>query len=308
MKLDLKPYSECKVLVIDDEPMSRLVLTTILEPLVDCTSASSGTEAIDYCVTHRPDLILLDMNMPDIDGLTVCRTLKAKKETKHIPIIFVTSTIDVEIENACWEVGASDFVTKPVTASTLLHRIKNHLQGKLRNELLERLTFHDQLTGLYNRLYLSNEIPLQVKQVVRDNGTLGVIMFDIDFFKRYNDNYGHLQGDVCLQQVAQVITEHTKRPKDAAIRFGGEEFMVVLPFTDFDGVKKVANDIVDAVESKKMEHYAGKNGILSLSAGIAVGSAKELEGIGFDKLVEKADVLLFEAKEAGRGQVKDGNN
>jgi len=289
MQLELKPYSACKVLVVDDEPISRMLLTSILESFVNCIAASNGEEAIDQCVMHKPDLILLDMNMPDVDGLTVCRTLKDKADTAQIPVVFVTSTIDVETENMCWEVGASDFVLKPVTASTLVHRIKNHLQGKLRTELLERLTFHDQLTGLYNRLYLSNEIPLLVKQVARDHSTLGVIMMDIDFFKLYNDNYGHLQGDICLQQVA-------------AIRFGGEEFMLVLPYTDMNGVKKVAEDIVSAIRSENITHYAGKDGKLSISAGYAVRPANELQDTGISSLIESADIFLFEAKEAGRNR------
>jgi diguanylate cyclase (GGDEF)-like protein len=302
MQLELKPYSACKVLIVDDEPISRMLLTSILEPFVTCISAASGKEAIGQCVTHKPDLILLDMNMPDIDGLTVCRTLKDSADTAHIPVVFVTSTIDVETENMCWEVGASDFVLKPVTASTLVHRIKNHLQGKLRTELLKKMTFHDQLTGLYNRMYLSNEIPLLVKQVTRDHGTVGVIMIDIDFFKLYNDNYGHLQGDICLQKVSGLIAEHARRPKDAAIRFGGEEFMLVLPYTDLNGVKKIAEDIVAAIRSESITHYAGKGGMLSLSAGYAVRSAVELQDTGVSSLIESADIFLFEAKESGRNR------
>ena len=302
MQLELKPYSACKVLVVDDEPISRMLLTSILEPFVTCIAASSGQEAIDHCAMHKPDLILLDMNMPDIDGLTVCRTLKENTETANIPVVFVTSTIDVETENMCWEVGASDFVLKPVTASTLVHRIKNHLQGKLRTELLERMTFHDQLTGLYNRLYLSNEIPLLVKQVARDYGTVGVVMMDIDFFKLYNDTYGHLQGDICLQQVSAVIAEHARRPKDAAVRFGGEEFMLVLPYTDLNGVKTVAEGIVAAIRNENITHYAGKGGKLSISVGYAVRPAVELQDSGISSLIESADIFLFEAKEAGRNR------
>lgn len=303
MQLELKPYSACNVLVVDDEPISRILLLTILEPLFTCYAVSSGQEALDYCSTNSPDLVLLDMNMPDINGLTVCERLKACKDTQQIPVIFVTSTLDIEMENACWEVGASDFVTKPVNASTLIHRIKNHLQGKLRNELLEKMTFHDQLTGLYNRLYLTKEVPLEIKQVAREKSMVGIIMVDIDFFKPYNDTYGHLQGDICLKQVAEIIQSNAKRPKDAAIRFGGEEFMVVLPFTDYAGAKKVAEDIVKAVASAKIEHKNGNDGVLSVSAGFAVESATELDSQGFSNLIEKADNFLFAAKKAGRGRV-----
>lgn len=303
MQLDLKPYSACRVLVVDDESISRVLLLSFLEPLFNCTGVSSGQEALDYCSTNSPDLIVLDMNMPDMSGLTVCKKLKAAKNTQRIPVIFVTSTLDVELENTCWEVGASDFVTKPVNPSTLVHRIKNHLQGKLRNELLEKMTFRDQLTGLYNRLYLTKEIPLEIKQVARDNGTVGVIMVDIDFFKRYNDTYGHIQGDTCLKFVAKIIHSKVKRPKDVAIRFGGEEFMIFLPYTDIEGARNVAVSIVDAINSAKIENKEGNGGFLSVSAGVAVQSAKELNQRGISALIEKADSFLFKAKAEGRGQV-----
>lgn len=232
---EIKPYAECNVLIVDDEPMSRMLLESILESVFTCATAESGEEAISYCEANLPDLVLLDMNMPDINGLDVCTALKASPETNHIPVIFVTSTMDIESENACWEVGASDFVMKPVNASTLTHRIKTHLQNKLRTEFLEMMTFHDQLTGLYNRTYLTKEIPLLIKQVARDKGTVGAIMIDIDYFKLFNDTYGHLEGDICLQKVAQIISDTVKRPKDAVIRFGGEEFLVVLPYIDHQG-------------------------------------------------------------------------
>lgn len=303
MQLEIKPFLSCKVLIVDDEAVSRLLLSSILDPYVDCITASSGAEAIDVCKSTDPDLILLDMNMPDMDGLSVCRILKADENTANIPVMFVTSTIDVEIENDCWEVGACDFVMKPVTASTLVHRIKNHLQSKLRTELLERMTFHDQLTGLYNRLYLSNEIPLLIKQVARDSGAIGVIMLDIDYFKLFNDHYGHVEGDKCLQQVAQAIAENVKRPKDAAIRYGGEEFMVVLPYTDNVGVEKVAQDIQVSLAKKNIEHYAGVNSKVTLSAGYAVMEAAAIRESGIVKLIEAADTQLFKSKENGRNQV-----
>ena len=154
--MEIKPYSACRVLIVDDEPMSRLLLESILESVFHCTVVESGKDAISNCEECLPDLVLLDMNMPDINGLEVCATLKASLTTSHIPVIFVTSTMDIESENACWEVGASDFVMKPVNASTLTHRVKTHLQNKLRTEFLEMMTFHDQLTAMAIKLLLNN--------------------------------------------------------------------------------------------------------------------------------------------------------
>ena len=301
---EIKPYAECNVLIVDDEPMSRMLLESILESVFTCATVESGEEAISYCEANLPDLVLLDMNMPDIDGLDVCTALKASPETNHIPVIFVTSTMDIESENACWEVGASDFVMKPVNASTLTHRIKTHLQNKLRTEFLEMMTFHDQLTGLYNRMYLTNEIPLLIKQVARDKGTVGAIMIDIDYFKLFNDTYGHLEGDICLQKVAQIVSDTVKRPKDAVIRFGGEEFLVVLPYIDHQGTKLVAHQLVEAVANARIPHGKGIENRVSISAGFAVWKATDVVEDDVAALIEDADISLFEAKELGRNQAK----
>ena len=301
---EIKPYAECNVLIVDDEPMSRMLLESILELVFTCATAESGEEAISYCEANLPDLVLLDMNMPDISGLDVCTALKASPETNHIPVIFVTSTMDIESENACWEVGASDFVMKPVNASTLTHRIKTHLQNKLRTEFLEMMTFHDQLTGLYNRMYLTKEIPLLIKQVARDKGTVGAIMIDIDYFKLFNDTYGHLEGDICLQKVAQIVSDTVKRPKDAVIRFGGEEFLVVLPYIDHQGTKLVAHQLVEAVANARIPHGKGIENRVSISAGFAVWKATDVVEDDVAALIEDADISLFEAKELGRNQAK----
>ena len=301
---EIKPYAECNVLIVDDEPMSRMLLESILELVFTCATAESGEEAISYCEANLPDLVLLDMNMPDISGLDVCSALKASPETNHIPVIFVTSTMDIESENACWEVGASDFVMKPVNASTLTHRIKTHLQNKLRTEFLEMMTFHDQLTGLYNRTYLTKEIPLLIKQVARDKGTVGAIMIDIDYFKLFNDTYGHLEGDICLQKVAQIISDTVKRPKDAVIRFGGEEFLVLLPYIDHQGTKLVAHQLVEAVANARIPHDKGIENRVSISAGFAVWKATDVVEEDVAGLIEDADISLFEAKELGRNQAK----
>ena len=301
---DIKPYEECNVLIVDDEQMSRMLLESILESVFTCFTAESGEEAIACCKANLPDLVLLDMNMPDINGLDVCTALKASPETNHIPVIFVTSTMDIDSENACWEVGASDFVMKPVNASTLTHRIKTHLQNKLRTEFLEMMTFHDQLTGLYNRMYLTNEIPLLIKQVARDKSTVGAIMIDIDYFKLFNDTYGHLEGDICLQKVAQIVSDTVKRPKDAVIRFGGEEFLVILPYIDHQGTKLVANQLVEAVADAKISHGKGIENRVSISAGFAVWKACDVVEEDVAALIEEADISLFEAKELGRNQAK----
>lgn len=298
----LKPFEECNVLIVDDESMSRLLLDSILSSIFSCSEAKSGKEAIEHCNLHKPDLVLLDMNMPDLNGLDVCKVLKANADTKDIPVIFVTATLDVDSENACWEVGASDFVMKPVIASTLIHRIKTHLLNKLKTDYLEMMTFHDQLTGQYNRMYLSSEIPLLVKQVARDDAQVGAIMIDIDYFKLYNDTYGHLKGDECLKQVATIIADTVRRPKDTVIRFGGEEFLVLIPYANLEGVLQIASRLVAVVRDAAIPHAKGINHYVSISVGYAVRHAKDVIEDDVSSLIEDADLLLFKAKESGRNQ------
>lgn len=302
--IEVKPYSECNILIVDDDAISRLLLESILHPHFLCKTAQSGDDAIAQCESQLPDLILLDMNMPDVDGLAVCSKLKKQARTRNIPIIFVTSTMDVESENACWEVGASDFVMKPVNASTLTHRVKNHLQSKLRTEQLARMTFYDQLTSLYNRLYLTNEVPSVIKQVARDKGKVGAIMVDVDHFKLFNDTYGHLEGDACLQKVATLLAKTVKRPQDTVVRFGGEEFLLILPFVDGEGVKRVASNLIRAVTEANIPHKKGVNGRVSISAGFACWDAVKVVEESLEALLEDADVNLFQAKEKGRNQAQ----
>ena len=304
MLAKIKSFSECKVLIVDDEIASRILLESILESFVVCQTASSGREAIQKCRQDVPDLVLLDMNMPDKNGLEVCQALRVFPETASVPIIFVTATMDVQVENACWEVGASDFVMKPVNASTLTHRIKTHLENKTRTEYLESMVYHDQLTGLYNRSYLAKEIPKTIKQVARDKDSIGIIVIDIDRFKLFNDNYGHLDGDICLQRVASIIENTVKRPKDAVIRFGGEEFLVILPYVDETGAGFVAEQIVKAVSKAKITHEYGLVGIVTISAGYATKPAREFIDSSATSLIKEADMALFEAKDTGRNQAK----
>ena len=291
------PYS---VLIVDDEMLSQTVLQATLSETYTCHCVSSGKDALAWLTNHYPDLIVLDMNMPGMSGLEVCQQLKAEANTAHIPVIFVTATDSVETQNACWEAGASDFVQKPIVSSTLLHRVRTHIQNKKRIELLNELTFKDHLTKAHNRYYLSNEVPHLLKQVARDMGHMGVIIVDIDHFKGFNDNYGHLMGDECLKTVSATIQSLLLRPSDKLIRFGGEEFLVLLPYTDKSGCKKVAEGIVEKVSSLQIENAASARKFLTISAGYH--SIQFSHGSVLETLIGDADLALFDAKESGKNK------
>ena len=163
-----RTLADCKVLIVDDQASSRLVLETLLEDTVACASVGSGKEAIEYCKYHTPDLILMDVSMPEIDGHQTTALLRKKPLCAHIPIIFVTSSSSDEEESRCWESGCVDFVVKPVNACTLRNRVKSHINHKLRNDLLEKLIYVDKLTGAYNRHYLDDYLPRLVRDGLRN--------------------------------------------------------------------------------------------------------------------------------------------
>ncbi len=298
---DLSLVEKPLALIVDDEQISRTVLDTMLESNYQCISVNSGPSALTWLANHHPDVIILDMNMPGMSGLEVCRHIKLLPEMQDVPVIFVTGSDSTEIQDACWESGAADFALKPVVASTLLHRIKVHVQNKKRIELLNELTYKDHLTKMHNRYYLAQEVPNLIKQVIRDNAKLSAILIDIDHFKGFNDTYGHLAGDNCLRQVASTIASVLRRPSDKVIRFGGEEFLVLLPYTDESGCEVVARILVESIKALNIDNRVSKHNVLTISAGCQVVNAA-IEPIGLETLISDADDALLEAKSLGKNR------
>ncbi len=296
-----RTLADCKVLVVDDEQASRLVLSSILEEFFQCTCIGDSASVISTCHELMPDLILLDVNMPGKDGLTVCRELKESAMSADIPVMFITGGGEAALQDKCWEAGASDFIAKPVVASTLIHRVKNILQSKLRLELISELTYRDQLTGLHNRYYLTSEIPTTLKHLVREKQPLGVIMTDIDNFKGFNDTYGHVEGDKCLQAVARALKTCLRRPQDCAIRYGGEEFVVFLPNTDQHGCEKVGNAMVSAVQALHLDNSASHLNEVTVSAGYVV--TQPAQSSKLEDIINQADEQLYDAKSTGKNKL-----
>lgn len=295
-----KELSECRALIVDDDQTSQLVLDAILQDIIITECNDDSLNMVEYCLQTKPDMVLLDLNMPGKDGITVCKELKANKDTADIPVVFITGSDKPEDQDRCWEAGASDFINKPVVASTLQHRVKNLLLSKIRLDLLTEQTFRDQLTGLYNRYYMHAEIPAIFKHCVRENASFGVMMIDIDNFKSFNDTYGHLEGDNCLAQVAGALTHTLRRPQDKILRYGGEEFVVFLPNTEQEGMKQLAQAMCTNVENLNIENAASGNGVVTISVGYVVTHADYQTSLG--KLVNEADQALFEAKQAGKNR------
>ncbi|MDO6568268.1 diguanylate cyclase [Alteromonas sp. 1_MG-2023] len=296
-----RTLSDCHLLIVDDQASSRMILEGLLEEMVTCTTVSSGEAALLYCEDNTPDLILMDVHMPGMDGHQLAKTLRENPSKSDIPIIFVTATTTDEAQLKCWNSGCVDFVTKPINACTLQNRVKAHLNHKLKNDLLEKLIYIDRLTGAYNRHYLEDYLPRCVRNSERDKSPLSLILFDIDFFKRYNDLYGHLEGDSCLWKLSESINVSLLRPMDKLVRVGGEEFLVILPSTDERGAAIVAERLLKTVYELDITHAASELSRITISAGVATKKPNDNKTIDFVML--QADKSLYSAKAKGRNCV-----
>ena len=292
-----KRLDDCNILIVDDQESSRLVLKTLLQDIAHCDVVSSGREAIAFCKAHTPDLIIMDVMMPDLDGHETS-TLLHESERSCPPIMFVTSSNSDEEQSRCWDSGCVDFVTKPISACTLTNRVRSQLINKLKSEALESLIYIDKLTSAYNRHYLDDYLPKLFKDASRNHLPFSIIMVDIDNFKSFNDTYGHLEGDECLKAVCHSMREGLLRPFDKLIRMGGEEFLVVLPNTDEKGAAIIAKRILDDVFNLNIKHQHSQYQRVTVSAGICTKPiAKKVE---IDQMLLEADKYLYEAKNAGR--------
>lgn len=291
-----------RLLLVDDQPLIIRLLYQIFAPDHDVFMATTGEQALAFCRSTPPDLILLDVQMPDMEGPEVSRQLKLDAELRDIPIIFVTGNTTLDDETRCWDAGAVDFITKPVNPRTVRARVRVHLALKFQADLLRKMAFVDGLTGVANRRYFDERLEMEWRRSRRSAQVLSLLMVDVDFFKRYNDTYGHQGGDTCLQQVAQCIKRTLCRPYDLVARYGGEEFACLLPDTGPEGARGLACAIEAAVRELQLPHAASTvSGCVTVSIGVAGVTA------GQDNvpaaLLQQADQCLYHAKHAGRAQV-----
>ncbi|MDD2450204.1 MAG: diguanylate cyclase, partial [Sulfurimonas sp.] len=217
------------ILLIDDMTTNLLLLNDLLKDEYEIKIAKNGQKAIEIALSDvQIDLILLDIMMPNLDGYEVCKILKNSEQTKNIPIIFVTAKDSQEDEEYGLNLGAIDYITKPFKKTIVKLRVRNQIELKLKSDALEELSMYDGLTHIPNRRYFDEMFERKYKEALRQNEGLTVIMIDIDFFKLYNDNYGHGKGDETLRKVAIALKDRLKRPNDFIARYGGEEFVVLL--------------------------------------------------------------------------------
>lgn len=290
------------VLVVDDDAMNIAILARLLEPEFDVVFATSGKQALELIARVLPDLVLLDVMMPDMDGYTVCTQLKADPLTAGIPIIFVTGIQETDSESYGLELGAADYITKPFNPNVVRARVRNHVELKRARDRLLALASSDGLTGLANRRAFDTALEFECKRLARTSAPLGLILLDIDYFKPFNDLYGHVAGDECLRRVADQISGAMARAGDLAARYGGEEFACILPDTGLDGTVAIAERIKMKINAMAISH-AGSKVATSLTASFGAVSTVCGEGTGVEAILRSADACLYRAKVDGRNRV-----
>ncbi|MBI3900011.1 MAG: diguanylate cyclase [Gammaproteobacteria bacterium] len=312
------------VLLVDDQMIVCEAVRKALagQPQLDFHFCTNSEQALATAKQLKPTVILQDLIMPGIDGLTLVREYRADPQTRNIPVIVLSASEDPVTKSEAFRQGANDYVVKLPDPMELLARIRYHSRAYLNqiqrddayralresqqqlmemNIELQRLNNIDGLTGLSNRRYCDQFLDKEWKRAIREKSTMSVLMIDVDNFKRYNDTLGHLAGDEALQQVATTIRNSFARPADLAARFGGEEFIVILPSTPLAGAQYIAEKIRHAVEQLQMPCDGAATAFVTVSIGVAAATPqREQESV---MLIEVADIALYQAKKAGKNQV-----
>lgn len=291
-----------RILIIDDEEIETKSLTKLLQAEFNLIIANSGEECIKIAQkAPQPDIILLDVNLPGIDGYETCRQLKESDATRHISIIFITGRDNYSDEEKGFKYGGSDYIKKPYLPMVATARIRNIFNLKIQTDTLEMYARTDSLTGIANRRSYEEQISKLWNYCLRDQKELSVIMLDIDHFKAYNDFYGHGAGDDCLRRVAKTLQKRIRRSLDIVARYGGEEFIIILPETKKSVVLKLAIQICEDVKNLMIPHKISPvDKVVTISAGCATMLTSK--DVNPELLVKKADEALYTAKKTGRNR------
>ncbi len=298
------PPSNQTILIVDDEPINIKALQLVLGEEHNLVFATTGEMALQMAVEEpQPDLILMDIVMPGLDGFEVCRLLKNDDRTRNIPVVFLTARWETSEEAKGLELGAVDYIRKPFSPPIIKARIRNHLELKKTRDLLENLSTLDGLTNIPNRRRFDEILVHEWNRAVRKKAPISLLFIDIDHFKNYNDHYGHLAGDDCLKAVARVLQSSLGRAADFLARFGGEEFIILLPDTKENGCRHLAEAIRSAVEKLDIEH---RDSPVADHLTVSIGAVTCIDVTRCDRelLLEHADRLLYQAKHEGRNRVK----
>ncbi len=293
---------KARVLVIDDEKMNLKVLADLLKDDYSLVLAKSGEQGVKLAFENPPDIILLDVVMPDMGGYDVIKLLKDHEETSQVPVIFVTALNSAEEEEYGLRLGAVDYIIKPFSPPIVKMRVRNHLRFVHQLKLLEQLVHLDGLTEIPNRRRFEEVFKKEISRACRNNTPFSVAMVDVDYFKQYNDNYGHGMGDSALQAVANALRNSMKRPGDLAARYGGEEFVLVLPETDDAAAQEVGERTRKAVANLNIPHLHSR-AAEHLSVSIVIATILSGHELNHEDVLKQADENLYKAKQEGRNRI-----
>ena len=298
--------TEFTLLIVDDEKQNRLLLTELFGTTYKIIQAKNGVQALEKARQHRPDLILLDVLMPEMDGMGVLRELKRDDATRLIPVIFITALSSATDEENGLNLGAVDYISKPFHPPIVRVRVHNQLQLVHQRRLLEQLASLDGLTGIPNRRQFDATLLKEWHRCQRNQQPLSLIVADVDFFKKYNDALGHAAGDRVLQEVAATLRQAARRPGDLVARYGGEEFVLLLPETDATSAQALAEGLQQLLHRKAFAHPNSSLGpwlTMSMGGNTIVPSTTALD----PEFFALADAALYRAKHQGRNQVRWAN-
>ncbi len=293
---------KASVLIVDDEIPNIEIMNALLEDDYDTSFATSGHEALETARILLPDLILLDVVMPGMDGFEVCRRLKEEPLLADVPVIFTTGLGDLADEARGLSLGAIDYVTKPVQPVTLRARVGNHIEMKRMRDQLAEMAVTDVLTGLSNRRRMEQALRTEVARLARTGDWMAVILLDIDFFKQFNDTYGHPAGDRCIAMIGSALSRAARRASDVPARYGGEEFACILPATDLTGALTVAREIESNVQALVIPHESSTvSSRVTISMGVAAARCEP--GMTGEEWIAQADAQLYHSKSGGRNRI-----
>ena len=290
-----------RLLIVDDEKVNLKILTHMLGAEYTIYTATNGTEALEKAREYKPDVILLDIIMPEMDGYQMLSELKKCRMTQGIPVIFTTGLNTPEDEEKGLSLGAADYIVKPFRSTIVVLRVRNQIQILNHLRAIEQMSMIDPLTNMPNRRCFDERLNMEWKQAIREQPPISLLMTDLDRFKSLNDTYGHQQGDMVLQMVAKALSRSFRRPGDFAARWGGEEFAILLPNTPITGAMDVAEKIRAEVE---LTHTLNADGSeIKITISIGANSSTPVLGCSIDDFIYKADKALYAAKETGRNKV-----
>jgi len=289
------------ILIVDDEALNHKYLTHILGKDYDLYSAKDGFNGLKTAREALPDVILLDIIMPVMNGYEVLTALKSAPETRDIPVIFITGLNSSEDEEKGLTFDAADYISKPFSSEIVKLRIRNQIKIVNQIRTINSLSSTDKLTGIPNRRGFDNHISREVGRTTREGLPLSVLLIDVDNFKMYNDMYGHQQGDVALQTVASTLSGSLQRSTDYVARWGGEEFIVVLSNTDMEGAMLVAERLRECIEQTPIPLVKGEVTYITISVGVNTSLPKRK--FKLEEFIAGADKALYEAKRNGRNKV-----